>query len=540
MVRLWDPDPWWHLATGRWIVEHRAIPHVDPFSFTVAGAPWRAVDWLADLLMYGSFAVAGVAGVGILTALSAFAMLVLLGLTLRELELSTATAASVVACVGVMVQGRYSMARPMMLGAVALCATLYLCARTWQRAWRDGEPSRDRSVLVAAPLFVLWSALHPSAILALVIVAIFALAALATRHAATRWFVAAMLLALALGAVVPSARALFDVVLAHDRATLALALTTEWAPARVGDRELWIPAVATLAAAIAAVATARDRRRALPFVGCAAVGAVLASRYARNLYEAILLAAPLIALSVERVYLRLTARKLASAPLVVALVVGLVVPALHLRLAPAAFNPRFGVGPDDGAVPRETLDVLGALPAGRVMNDCTLGGWLIWQRIPVYCDGRAVALYTAADVERLFLPLYANDAAVDAVADRYDIHYALARFDSDFERTLMRAPSWLPLAYDREHSLFVRRRFAATLPRDVVAFDELRFANDARWLDAWYGAIAADPARVDRLQSQVLAAVARCPTSRVVHAALVYLGRAQPAIADRLKRALER
>lgn len=537
MVRLWDPDPWWHLATGRWIVEHRAIPRVDPFSFTVAGQPWRAVDWLADLVLYGSFAVGGVAGVGALTALSAFAMLLLLGLALRELELSTVTAASLVACVGVMVQGRYSMARPMTLGAVALCATIYLCTRTWQR--------RDRVVLVAAPLFVVGSALHPSAILGLVVIAIFAVVAVATRHAAARAFVAATLGALALGACFASSRALLPVALAHDRATLALALTTEWAPARLGDRELWIPALATLASA-AILATPRDRRRALPFIGCAAVGALLASRYARNLYEAILLAAPLVALAVERAYLRLRARRLASAPLLVALVLALVA-ALHLRLAPAAFNARFGVGPADDAVPRETLDVARALPPGRIMNDCTLGGWLIWQRIPVYCDGRAVALYTPADVERLFLPLYGDAATVDAVADRYDIRYALARFDSDFERTLMRAPSsWLPLAYDREHSLFVRRRDAASLPRDLVALDELRFAVDngdtrgTRWLAAWYRAVAADPARVERLQAEVVAAVARCPTSRTLHAALVYLDRAEPALAERLKSALEK
>jgi hypothetical protein len=532
VVRLWDPDPWWHLATGRWIVEHHAIPRVDPFSFTVAGAPWRAVDWLADLAMYGSFVVAGNAGLGALTALAAFAMLVLVGLTLRELDVSTATAASVVACVGVMVQGRYSMARPMTIGAAALCAMLYVCARGWVR--------RDRSALLAAPLVIVWSLVHPTAILGFVLIALFALAAVVTRHAAARWFVAATLATLALAAVVPSARALFAVALAHDRATLALTLTREWAPARLGDRELWLPAAATLASLAVVLAAPGDRRRALPFVGCAALGAVLASRYARNLYEAILLAAPVCALAVERAHAWLAARRLRAPSLLVVLVVALLVPALHLRLAPGAFNPRFGVGPDDGAVPDETLALFRALPPARIMNDCTVGGWLIWQRIPVYCDGRAVALYRQDDVERLFLPLYANAATIDAVADRYDIHYALARFDSDFQSTLMRAPSWLPLGYDREHALFVRRRFAAGLPRDVVALDELRFVNDARWLDAWYARIAADPPAVARLEAEVVRAVALCPRSRTLHAALVYLDRAQPALAARLKRALER
>ena len=29
-----DGDVSWHIATGEWILDHRTIPHVDPFSFT--------------------------------------------------------------------------------------------------------------------------------------------------------------------------------------------------------------------------------------------------------------------------------------------------------------------------------------------------------------------------------------------------------------------------------------------------------------------------------------------------------------------------
>ncbi|MCU1282610.1 MAG: hypothetical protein JWM53_6156 [bacterium] len=104
----------------------------------------------------------------------------------------------------------------------------------------------------------------------------------------------------------------------------------------------------------------------------------------------------------------------------------------------------------------------------------------------------------------------------------------------------MRATSsWLPLAYDREDALFVRRRFADTLPHDLLPLDQLRYANDARWIDPWYAAIAADPARADRLQAEVVRAATLCSTSRTLHAALYYLSRAQPALAERLKDALK-
>src|SRR5438552_3373985 len=49
-----DPDYWWHLATGRWMLEHGRIPFHDPFSYTHAGQTWYAHEWLAEL----GFAVA--------------------------------------------------------------------------------------------------------------------------------------------------------------------------------------------------------------------------------------------------------------------------------------------------------------------------------------------------------------------------------------------------------------------------------------------------------------------------------------------------
>jgi hypothetical protein len=32
MKPITDPDIWWHLQTGPWIIEHRAVPQTDPSS----------------------------------------------------------------------------------------------------------------------------------------------------------------------------------------------------------------------------------------------------------------------------------------------------------------------------------------------------------------------------------------------------------------------------------------------------------------------------------------------------------------------------
>lgn len=47
-----DPDLWWHLRTGQWIVESHSIPHSDPFSFTRAGHAWISHEWLSEAIFF--------------------------------------------------------------------------------------------------------------------------------------------------------------------------------------------------------------------------------------------------------------------------------------------------------------------------------------------------------------------------------------------------------------------------------------------------------------------------------------------------------
>lgn len=70
-----DGDTYWHLATGRWILEHGRVPLTDPFSYTKGGQPWQAHEWLADIFMYGAYHLGGWSGLtalfGVATALGA-------------------------------------------------------------------------------------------------------------------------------------------------------------------------------------------------------------------------------------------------------------------------------------------------------------------------------------------------------------------------------------------------------------------------------------------------------------------------------------
>src|ERR1051325_2405846 len=62
-------DFFWHLATGRWIVEHHALPQTDPFALASANTKWINGEWLWELGAYAVHAIAGERGISIVQAL---------------------------------------------------------------------------------------------------------------------------------------------------------------------------------------------------------------------------------------------------------------------------------------------------------------------------------------------------------------------------------------------------------------------------------------------------------------------------------------
>jgi hypothetical protein len=65
---LLDGDIGWHIRTGEWILDHRAVPHTDLFTFSKPGAPWFAWEWLSDVLFGAAHRAVGLKGVVMLAA----------------------------------------------------------------------------------------------------------------------------------------------------------------------------------------------------------------------------------------------------------------------------------------------------------------------------------------------------------------------------------------------------------------------------------------------------------------------------------------
>lgn len=83
-----DPDIWWHLRTGEWIVRAGWVPTTDPFSSFGYQKPWIAYSWLFELIVYGVHSVFGLQGIVFFTVTLALLIALALHRLVRGAKLS--------------------------------------------------------------------------------------------------------------------------------------------------------------------------------------------------------------------------------------------------------------------------------------------------------------------------------------------------------------------------------------------------------------------------------------------------------------------
>lgn len=54
-----DDDLFWHLATGRYIIENKVVPDKDVFGHVTSGSEWIPFEWGWDVLTYGLYNIGG-------------------------------------------------------------------------------------------------------------------------------------------------------------------------------------------------------------------------------------------------------------------------------------------------------------------------------------------------------------------------------------------------------------------------------------------------------------------------------------------------
>ncbi len=425
---LGDGDTWSHLATGEWMLAHGAVPRVDPFSFSMPGAPWTAHEWLSEILMTLVFRCGGWSGVALLTAAAAAGAALIMGLRVAR-DLSGA-ALGVTVALGVALWLPNLLARPHVL-ALPLAAA-------WTVGLLDARERQAAPSLWRAALMILWSNMHGGFVFGLALIGPFAVEAVAAAERGKRL---AALRAWALFGLVATAAALINpygleaLLFPFQLMSVEnLSRISEWRAqdfSHIGPMEVAL--VLFLGFALTRPLTAPPVRVAL-IAGLLAM-ALKHARHAQllGLVAPLLLARPIadaIGAARPRGARAEVTRVALTASFAAILAMG------PLRLA----EPIVRV---DG--PAAPISALAAVPpelrAKPVLNNYSFGGYLIWSGVRPFIDGRA-DMYGGAMLG-LYRKLAAGDpATVEETLRRYRIAWAIFAPDDEITAILDREPGW--------------------------------------------------------------------------------------------------
>ncbi|MBT9289403.1 hypothetical protein [Prosthecodimorpha staleyi] len=431
---LKDADTLWHVFVGTGILETGRFPTVDTASWTMAGTPWIAKEWLSQVIL----AAAQRAGGWPLVALTAAAAAALaLALIAREAatRLPPAIAALIAAAAFTLVAG-HTLARPHVLAwPVMIGWTIVL-----MRAAEDGRaPSPFAAILMA-----LWANLHGSYLFGLALIPAFGLEALLRAPAGRRTETAlGWLLILVLAPAATMAHAYGPGALFAAGKVLGLgsaaAFVAEWAPTDLG--RLSGGKIAILAG-IAALVLSPGR---LPPIRVALLIGLLDMAVSHERHLAMLgLIAPLILIEpiaeragAGRAEGDQTGGRLSGFGLYAAGAAALAALAFTGMAALGALTTR----PD--LLPIAALDAAKAAGVtGQVFNEYEFGGTLITRGIPTYIDGRT-ELYGP---ERLTTYVAATGVSTPGTLEKVlsdsRIGWTLLRPDQPAAALLDHLPGW--------------------------------------------------------------------------------------------------
>ena len=438
-----DPDTYWHIAAGRWIWASSAVPTADPFSHTMAGAPWHAHEWLAELILAAAYGAAGWAGV---VALAAGAIALSFALLMRALQrvLPAKPALAAVVLAFYLAAGHLT-ARPHALAMPLLVA--------WSAALLRARAESRTPRLALLPLMTLWANLHGGFVAGLALAGFFAVEAVlgaadagARRRALAGWgrFLAGAAIA---SLLTPQGIQGWLFPFRLMRLGAALDYVAEWhAPdfATFQPLELWLLALLALAFWL--------RLRVPPPRLLLLLGIVhLALVHARDaellaLLAPLLLAAPVAAgLGSASAPTDAPSRPLAAtAALALALLTGAAVfigyPHRNPAIAPAAALA--------------AADKAGL--AGPLLNDYDFGGYLIFTGRHPFVDGR-IDLYGEDFMRDYAAAMDAKGDALPRLLDRYGIAWTLLKPGTAAAAALDRLPGWERL-YADDAAVVQRRR----------------------------------------------------------------------------------
>jgi hypothetical protein len=144
-----DPDFWWHLRIGRWMVDNGRLPSVDIFTYTATTHAWTDHEYLTEILMWLTYSAFGITVLCIAFGLLTWAGFWLIFLQVRRQPfVLVAVGIAIAAIAGTPIWGP----RAQMITFTLSCLELY-----WLRQYLAG---RSLALNFFPLVMIAWANLH--------------------------------------------------------------------------------------------------------------------------------------------------------------------------------------------------------------------------------------------------------------------------------------------------------------------------------------------------------------------------------------------
>lgn len=448
---LFDPDYFWHLATGRLILATASIPTTDPFSFSWNGRPWIPDQWLGDLVIAWL-----IDNLGVGVALVTFGLIAGSAFIILAFALQARVSTSAFICAAVLpglVCLPFVTVRPQVLSWSLLAAVLGLLITAGVGA--------ERRLVLLPPLFLLWANLHGLYVVGLGIGFVYLVATLLGRTPMAHARVVVLVVALA---------SLFAVMITPSGPagmlySLSFADATDWGARNIAEWQspnFHDPVTLPLLMLIAGLIVNGARGAPGWVTTVSLVGVVLGLSAVRNAPVAAILALPALALGIEdRLRRRWPSTRIADSRIrarryvdiafaLIVAVVAIGVGVAHARTSDQPAADRFPVA---------SVEILrNRLPAVRVLASYGWGGYVLEELYPaggrVFVDGRMHKY--ASDVIGDYQAIVDAEPGWQERIRRYDVRALLLTPSMTLARGPAQAAGWCEVYRDSVQVLLLR------------------------------------------------------------------------------------
>jgi len=456
---LYDPDVFWHIRTGEWILDNTRFPTVDFYSYTAAGRPWISTEWLSEIFIAVAYRYGGWHAVVILAAaVCSIVIGILCFYTVRHLRFSAAIGWTALTSVAI---SQHFLARPHIFSFVLLAIWLVILIDAY-----DNGDLNLRFWATLIPLMILWANLHGSFTFGLALLYVFCGSCI-VQNIMRKDYAKCRIILIGVFAVSLSALmtpyGIWSALMTKEVLKLRSAFVhvPELQSPNFQTLPFQLLLIVGLLVLIAGFGIQLRGARLLTFALIASIGL----SYARGLIMFFLLAPIILARSVStrisyfRPQLLGAVHKGADPVLRYLQRWSNAVPSVCMAIAGLATVSSYwqNIAPPKSIAPEEAIDFVKRVHiTGNVFNSYNFGGYLIFSSIPTFVDGRALPFGDD------FLLKYSNSvnlvdiSAAFQMLDDYRVSWIILQPNEPLSKAVAQSVFW-DRAYSDQYSIvFVR------------------------------------------------------------------------------------